>query len=107
MVLRAVKAASLDPVALETAWSRLQAVIDEGETTLIRTAFSPIIREAYDFAVVLMDAAGASVGQSQRSLGSFVGTLPRTLRAALRQYPASNWHQGDVFSTNDPWLGTG
>jgi N-methylhydantoinase B len=96
-----------DPVALEIAWSRLQAVIDEGETTLVRTAFSPIIREAYDFAVVLMDVNGASAGQSQRSLGSFVGTLPRTLRAALRVYPGDTWHVGDVFSTNDPWIGTG
>jgi N-methylhydantoinase B len=96
-----------DPVTLEIAWSRLQAVIDEGETTLMRTAFSPIIREAYDFAVVLMDVRGASAGQSRRSLGSFVGTLPRTLRAALSAYPPEAWHEGDVFSTNDPWIGTG
>lgn len=96
-----------DPVALEIAWSRLQAVVDEGEVTLMRTAFSAIIREAYDFAVVLMDAGGASVAQSQHSLPSFVGTLPRTLAAALARVPASRWRPGDVYATNDPWLGTG
>lgn len=98
---------AFDPVMLEIAWSRLQAVVDEGEVTLMRTAFSAIIREAYDFGVVLLDAAGGSVVQSQHSLPSFVGTLPRTLRAALRQYPASGWGPGDVYATNDPWLGTG
>jgi len=96
-----------DPIALEIAWSRLQAVVDEGEITLMRTAFSAIIREAYDFAVVLMDARGGSVVQSQHSLPSFVGTLPRTLEAARALVPASRWRPGDVFATNDPWLGTG
>jgi len=96
-----------DPIALEIAWSRLQAVVDEGEITLMRTAFSAIIREAYDFAVVLMDARGGSVVQSQHSLPSFVGTLPRTVEAALARVPASRWRSGDVYATNDPWLGTG
>jgi N-methylhydantoinase B len=96
-----------DPIALEIAWSRLQAVVDEGEITLMRTAFSAIIREAYDFAVVLMDARGGSVVQSQHSLPSFVGTLPRTLEAALGRVPASQWRAADVYATNDPWLGTG
>ena len=96
-----------DPVALEIAWGRFQAVIDEAEAALIRTSFSPLVREAYDFGVVLLDASGGSVAQSQRSMPSFVGTLPRTLKAGLERFPASTWRPGDVFATNDPWLGTG
>jgi N-methylhydantoinase B len=98
---------SLDPVSLEILSGRLQAVIDEAEVTLTRTAFSPIIREAFDFGVVLLDGEGGSVTQSQRSMPSFVGTLPRTLSAALERFPAGTWHEGDVLGTNDPWLGTG
>ncbi|MHB8537539.1 MAG: hydantoinase B/oxoprolinase family protein [Candidatus Dormibacteria bacterium] len=98
---------TLDPVTLEIAWGRLQAVTDEAEVTLIRTCFSPIIREAFDFGVVLLDGDGGSVTQSQRSMPSFVGTLPRTLRAALDRFPAETWRPGDVVGTNDPWLGTG
>jgi N-methylhydantoinase B len=98
---------ALDPVTLEIAWGRLQAVTDEAEVTLIRTCFSPIIREAFDFGVVLLDGDGGSVTQSQRSMPSFVGTLPRTLRAALDRFPAETWQPGDVIGTNDPWLGTG
>jgi N-methylhydantoinase B len=97
----------LDPVTLEIAWGRLQAVIDEAEATLIRTSFSPLIREAFDFGVLLLDASAGSVAQSQRSMPSFVGTLPRTLKAGLERFPAASWRPGDVFATNDPWLGTG
>jgi len=106
--MKAVKSQlSLDPVSLEIVWGRLQAVIDEAEVTLMRTAFSPIIREAFDFGVVLLDSQGGSVSQSQRSMPSFVGTLPRTMQAALERFPASTWQSGDVLGTNDPWLGTG
>jgi N-methylhydantoinase B len=97
----------LDPVALEITWGRIQAVIDEAEATLIRASFSPLIREAYDFGVLLLDGSAGSVAQSQRSMPSFVGTLPRTLRAGLERFPTSSWRAGDVFATNDPWLGTG
>jgi N-methylhydantoinase B len=103
----AARELTLDPVTLEIAWGRLQAVIDEAEVTLTRTAFSPIIREAFDFGVVLLDSDGGSVTQSQRSMPSFVGTLPRTLQAALERFPAGSWHPEDVLGTNDPWLGTG
>src|ERR1700733_76732 len=98
---------ALDPVGLEIAWRRIEAVIDESEATLIHASFSPLIREAFDFGVLLLDAAGGSVAQSQRSMPSFVGTLPRTLRAGLERFPPESWRPGDVFATNDPWLGSG
>jgi N-methylhydantoinase B len=106
-LVAAAEAAAYDAVSLEIAWSRLQAIVDEGETTLIRTAFSPIIREAFDFGVLLLDLVGGAVVQSQRSLPSFVSTLPRTLAAALEIFPHEVWNDGDVYATNDPWLGTG
>jgi N-methylhydantoinase B len=97
----------LDPITLEIAWGRLQGITDEAEITLVRTSFSPIIREAFDFAVMLMDAEGGAVTQSHRSMPSFVGTLPRTLQALLERFSAETWRPGDVMGTNDPWLGTG
>jgi len=97
----------VDPIGLEIAWRRIEAVINEAEATLIRASFSPLIREAFDFGVLLLDASAGSVAQSQRSMPSFVGTLPRTLRVGLERFPPESWRPGDVFATNDPWLGTG
>ena len=77
----------LDPVTLEIAWGRLQGITDEAEITLVRTSFSPIIREAFDFAVMLMDGEGGAVTQSQRSMPSYtngasVNRLPPPARVS-------------------------
>ncbi|MBT7951697.1 MAG: hypothetical protein HN764_08740, partial [Gammaproteobacteria bacterium] len=47
-----------DPISLEILWGRLIAIVDEMATTLVRTAFSSLVREANDCACVLMDAKG-------------------------------------------------
>ncbi len=39
---------SLDPITLEILWSRLVSIIEEAESTLVRTSFSPIVGEADD-----------------------------------------------------------
>jgi N-methylhydantoinase B len=39
----------LDGITLEVWWSRLIAIADEAATTLLRTAFSTIIRESNDY----------------------------------------------------------
>jgi N-methylhydantoinase A len=48
---------TLDVTTLEVWWSRLVAITDEAATTLLRTAFSTIIRESNDYTVVLMNTS--------------------------------------------------
>ena len=100
-------ALELDPITLEILWSRVIAIVDEASATLVRTSFSPIVRESNDFACVLLDAEGHSLAQSSLSIPSFIGTLPVTVRHLLRRYPPATLQPGDVLVTNDPWLGTG
>ncbi|MBI2526084.1 MAG: hydantoinase B/oxoprolinase family protein [Candidatus Rokubacteria bacterium] len=92
---------------LEIFWSRLIQIVDEGAVTLRRTAFSPVAREALDFAVVLLDRDGGSVAQSNITVPGFIGTLPRTVRHFLAKYRAEEMAPGDIIITNDPWMGTG
>ncbi len=47
-----MKIEPLDAITLEVWWSRLVAIADEAATTLLRTAFSTIIRESNDYTVV-------------------------------------------------------
>lgn len=98
---------SFDPVTLEILWSRLVAIADEAATTLLRTAFSPIIRESNDYATCLMNAAGETTAECSGGIPTFAGLLGRTARACLAKWPASEWRDGDVVITNDPWIGTG
>lgn len=96
-----------DPVSLEIHWSRLVAVADEAATTLLRTAFSPIIRESNDFATCLMNARGETVAECSGGIPAFAGLLGRACRAILQRIPAEAWQDGDCVFTNHPWIGTG
>jgi N-methylhydantoinase B len=98
---------NLDPISLEIFWTRLLSAVDEAAAAFVRTSFSTLVREANDFAVVLTDAKGRSLVQSSLSIPSFIGTLPATVKHTLSHYPADRMAPGDVYVTNDPWLGTG
>jgi N-methylhydantoinase B len=98
---------SLDPISLEILWNRLVAITDEAAATLIRTSFSTIVRESLDFACVLLDPRGRGLSQCTVAPPSFIGTLPRTVKALAREFPPETARDGDVIVTNDPWIGTG
>ena len=96
-----------DPFILEILWNRLIAIVDEAAATLVRTSFSTVVRESYDFSCVLTDPQGNSLAQASASIPSFIGTLPKTVKHFVGEFPTSSMRPGDVFITNDPWLGTG
>jgi N-methylhydantoinase B len=97
----------IDPITLEIWWSRLVAVVDEGATALLRTAFSTIVRESNDFAIVLMNARGESIAECSGGIPAFAGIIPRTARAMLGKFPLETWREGDCVLTNNPWIATG
>jgi N-methylhydantoinase B len=99
--------ARFDPVTLEVLWTRLISTVDEAAAALVRSSFSTVVRESNDFACVLTDARGYSLVQATDSIPSFIGTVPRTIREFLREYPAQALAPGDILATNDIWLGTG
>ena len=99
--------APFDAVALELLWRRLISIVDEAAAALVRTSFSTLVRESYDFSCILTDAAGQSLVQATESIPSFIGTLPHTVKHFLRIFPPDVLAPGDVLITNDIWLGTG
>lgn len=102
-----MKTGRFDPITLEVLWSRLVAVADESATTLLRTAFSTIIRESNDYATCLMNIKGETVAECSGGIPTFAGLLGRTSRHFLKRFPLDTWREGDCVITNDPWLGTG
>jgi N-methylhydantoinase B len=97
----------LDPVTVKILWDRLVSIVDEATVAQYRTAFSTVVQEANDFACSIMDTTGGTLANSQTGLPSFVATQAFTLSAFLRRFPSDEFHPGDVFITNDPWIGTG
>lgn len=100
-------ARSFDAVELELLWRRLISLVDEAAAALVRTSFSTLVRESYDFSCVVTDAGGQSLVQATESIPSFIGTLPETVKHFLRFFPPEKLEPGDVLITNDLWLGTG
>ncbi len=97
----------IDAVDLGIMWDRLTAITDEVLISIVRTAFSVGVREAWDAACVVFDAQGRSIGQATLSMPAFIGTAPFTMKHMLARFPVDEWRPGDVVVTNDPWLGTG
>ncbi len=96
-----------DPITLEILWARIISIVDEAAATFSRASFSTLVRDANDFAVILTDTDGRSIAQSSKSIPSFIGTLPATVKAFLKLFPPDSLRDGDVMISNDPWLGTG
>ena len=88
-------------------WQRFNGLMDETAHTFVRTSFSSVVRDNWDLAVSLMDIHGRQFAQSSRSVPSFIGTMPKTLRVMLQRYPAQTLNQGDVLISNDGYHGTG
>jgi N-methylhydantoinase B len=98
---------TFDPIELELLWRRLISMVDEAAAAMVRTSFSTLVRESYDFSCVITDAEGQSLVQASESIPSFIGTLPETVKHFLRFFPPDQLAPGDVLITNDIWLGTG
>jgi N-methylhydantoinase B len=75
-----------DPVTLEILWERLITIVDEGAISLRNTAFSLLVREGNDFAVVLLDPEGNAVAQNRASLPCFTGTIPPTVKHVVPHF---------------------
>ncbi|MGE0717381.1 MAG: hydantoinase B/oxoprolinase family protein [Alphaproteobacteria bacterium] len=97
----------LDPITVEVLWTRLVSAVDEAALALHRTSFSTVVRESHDYTCMILDPAGRAVVQATRSVPSFIGTLPMSVTAFLKKYPAATLSPGDVIISNDPWIGTG
>jgi len=98
---------AFNAIEREILWKRLISVVDEAAAAFVRTCFSTLVRDGNDFAIVLTDAQGRSLAQSNMSLPGFIGCLPATVRHFLAGIGQEHMRPGDVLITNDPWQGTG
>lgn len=96
-----------DAIFLEVFWTRMRSIANEAAKLIVRTSFSTLSTEANDFAVVVTDSQGRSLAENSGSIPSFIGTLPRTVQAAIAQIGAAHMRPGDIYITNNPWIGTG
>jgi len=97
----------IDALDLGIMWDRMIAITDEILLSIVRSAFSVGVREAWDLACIVFDAQGRSLAQATQSMPAFIGTAPHTMAHMLERFAPDQWRPGDVVATNDPWLGAG
>lgn len=94
-------------IGFQILWSRIVNIADEMAITLVRTAFSHVVRENQDYGCGLYDASGRMLAQSTHCTPGHIGAMPIVVKKMLEKYPADELRPGDVLITNDPWLGAG
>jgi len=98
---------AFDPVILEILWNRLLSVCNEQQLTLMRTAFSTVVRESQDLACGVFDSRGHMIAQSQTGTPGHINAMATGVRHFLKAYPPETLEPGDVLLTNDPWQTAG
>ncbi len=92
-----------DPVTLEILWRRLISIVDEADTTVSRTAFSSLLRDAHDYTCMFTDRKGRELAQGTFATPGQSGAMALGIRSLVNQIPRDSYKPGDVFITNDPW----
>ena len=98
---------TLDSITLEILWNRLLSVCNEQQVTLMRTAFSTIVRESQDLACGVFDTRGYMIAQSLTGTPGHINAMATGVRHFLNAYPPETLKPGDVLVTNDPWQTAG
>jgi len=97
----------LNSVTIQAIWQRLISVVDEAATGLMRTAFTPSVKEYHDFCCGLFDRDANMLAHSTATTPAFLGIIPEVMRNFIRLHPPDTLEPGDQLITNDPWLASG
>ncbi|WP_254429762.1 hydantoinase B/oxoprolinase family protein [Ruegeria atlantica] len=97
----------LSPARLQVMWNRLLAVVEEQGQTLIRAAFSPIVRECGDISAGIFDAKGQMLAQAVTGTPGHINTMAEAVMHLRGHFPVQDMKPGDIYMTNDPWLASG
>lgn len=98
---------TLDPVTLEILWSRLVQVTNEQAAALMRTSFTPIVREVGDLSAAVFDARGRMLAQAVTGTPGHINSLATGMKHFCAAHPPETLRPGDVLITNDPWMTSG
>jgi N-methylhydantoinase B len=96
----------IDPITTEVISHRLAAAADEMMATLVKTAYSPNIKERRDCSVAIFDPVGNLIALSAIA-PIHLSSLQGLVQNITRRFELSDLRPGDGFITNDPYVGGG
>ncbi len=90
-------------VQVEIVAGALEAATREMVASLIRTAFSPNIKERADCSTALCDIEGRALSLMTNAPAHLGSTL-RLVPELLKRFPLASLREGDAFLANDPYI---
>ena len=97
---------SLDPITLEVVRHKVDGIAAEMEMTVIRSAFSTIVKEALDASAALFTRNGETLAQAI-AVPNHLATLQPMMAALLVRFPLAAMTDGDLYILNDPYAAGG
>ncbi|MEF8852328.1 MAG: hydantoinase B/oxoprolinase family protein [Haloarculaceae archaeon] len=91
----------VDPVTLEVLRNGFESVAEEMSANLVRTSYSPNIKEREDCSSAVFDADGRMLAQAE-NIPVHLGAMPYSVRAVV---DALELHPGDTAIHNSPFSG--
>ncbi|ELZ81026.1 5-oxoprolinase [Haloferax elongans ATCC BAA-1513] len=95
---------SIDSVTLEVIRNACIAIAEEMNANLIRTGYSPNIKERRDCSCAMFDADAELISQAE-NMPVHLGAMPFSVAAAIDRYPPETLEEGDAIILNDPFRG--
>ncbi|HYC49330.1 MAG TPA: hydantoinase B/oxoprolinase family protein [Burkholderiales bacterium] len=94
----------VDPITTEVIRNKLEGIANEMELTLLKSSFSPIVKEGLDTSASLFTVSGETLAQAC-AIPVHLATLIPALKTMIAKYPIATMREGDAFILNDPYCG--
>lgn len=96
-------ARQIDPITFEVVRSALESIVDDMALTIVRTAYSNVVRDNMDFSTAFCDRYGNLIAQGL-TIPLHLGSIPDAMAAMMRDL-GNNATPGDIWLMNDPFDG--
>lgn len=94
----------IDPVLQEVVRYRLTAIADEMEHTLLRVAYSSIVKEGLDASAGIFDKDGRNIAQAA-AIPIHLGCMIPAVERIVEDFPPETINPADIYILNDPYAG--
>ena len=93
----------IDPIEFELILNGLGSIVDDMALTIVRTAYSNVVRDNMDFSTALCDRHGNLVAQGL-TIPLHLGSVPDAMASFIGAF-GDDIEEGDVWIMNDPFSG--
>ncbi|MCC6532702.1 MAG: hydantoinase B/oxoprolinase family protein [Burkholderiales bacterium] len=100
----AASTASADPITSEVIRNKLEGIANEMEMTLLKSSFSPIVKEGLDTSASLFTVNAETLAQAC-AIPVHLATLIPAIHNMLQRFPLATMREGDAYILNDPYCG--